>query len=103
MAVFSSLTPVFVAVLCVIIGFLFKKSQRRESRSKQRSSGDTARPWVDEDLQDDTEISRKHSGIAYSTHYISVTNKVVSDRNLTFYFSLTPIGQSTKAQILRLQ
>ncbi|KAG1960744.1 nitroreductase family protein [Pimephales promelas] len=61
MAVFSSLTPVFVAVLCVIIGFLFKNSQRRESRSKQRSSGDTARPWVDEDLQDDTEISRKHS------------------------------------------
>ncbi|XP_067301707.1 iodotyrosine deiodinase [Pseudorasbora parva] len=61
MAMFSSLTPVFVAVLCVIIGFLFKNSQRRESRSKQKRSGETARPWVDEDLQDDTEISRKHN------------------------------------------
>ncbi|XP_056305288.1 iodotyrosine deiodinase 1 [Danio aesculapii] len=59
MAVFSSLTPVFVAVLCVIIGFLFKNSQRKESRSKQKSSDQTARPWVDEDLQDDTEISTK--------------------------------------------
>ncbi|KAK9954612.1 hypothetical protein ABG768_016663 [Culter alburnus] len=61
MAVFSTLTPVFVAVLCVIIGFLFKNSQRRETRSKQKRSGETARPWVDEDLQDDTEISRKHN------------------------------------------
>lgn len=71
MAVFSTLTPVFVAVLCVIIGFLFKNSQRRETRSKQKRSGETARPWVDEDLQDDTEISRKHNGtVLYSpSHY----------------------------------
>ncbi|ROL52114.1 Iodotyrosine deiodinase 1 [Anabarilius grahami] len=61
MAVFSTLTPVFVAVLCAIIGFLFKNSLRRETRSKQKRSGETARPWVDEDLQDDTEISRKHN------------------------------------------
>ncbi|XP_043086218.1 iodotyrosine deiodinase 1 isoform X2 [Puntigrus tetrazona] len=61
MAVFSSLTPVFVAVLCVIIGFLFKNSRRREPRSKQKRSDQTARPWVDEDLQDDTEISSKHN------------------------------------------
>ncbi|XP_016354226.1 iodotyrosine deiodinase 1-like [Sinocyclocheilus anshuiensis] len=61
MVVFSSLTPVFVAVLCVIIGFLFKSSQRRETRSKQERSDQTARPWVDEDLQDDTEISSKHN------------------------------------------
>ncbi|XP_016405745.1 iodotyrosine deiodinase 1-like [Sinocyclocheilus rhinocerous] len=61
MAVFSSLTPVFVAVLCVIIGFLFKSSQRRETRSKQQRSDQTARPWVDEDLQDDTETSSKHN------------------------------------------
>uniref|UniRef100_A0A8C2H615 iodotyrosine deiodinase n=1 Tax=Cyprinus carpio TaxID=7962 RepID=A0A8C2H615_CYPCA len=61
MAVFSSLTPVFVAVLCVVIGFLFKKSQRRQTRSKQERSDQTAKPWVDEDLQDDTEISSKHN------------------------------------------
>uniref|UniRef100_A0A671NDL3 iodotyrosine deiodinase n=1 Tax=Sinocyclocheilus anshuiensis TaxID=1608454 RepID=A0A671NDL3_9TELE len=59
MAVFSSLTPVFVAVLCVIIGFLFKNSQRRQTRSKQERSDQTARPWVDEDLQDDTEIKEE--------------------------------------------
>uniref|UniRef100_A0A673JEX8 iodotyrosine deiodinase n=1 Tax=Sinocyclocheilus rhinocerous TaxID=307959 RepID=A0A673JEX8_9TELE len=63
MAVFSSLTPVFVAVLCVIIGFLFKSSQRRETRSKQQRSDQTARPWVDEDLQDDTETSSKHNAV----------------------------------------
>ncbi|XP_059383077.1 iodotyrosine deiodinase [Carassius carassius] len=61
MAVFSSLTPVFVAVLCVIIGFLFKNSQRRQTRSKQGCSDQTSKPWVDEDLQDDTEISSKHN------------------------------------------
>ncbi|KAK2885225.1 hypothetical protein Q8A67_016062 [Cirrhinus molitorella] len=61
MAVFSSLTPVFVAVLCVIIVFFFKNSQRRENRSKQKPSDQTARPWADEDLQDNTEISTKHS------------------------------------------
>ncbi|XP_026055516.1 iodotyrosine deiodinase [Carassius auratus] len=61
MAVFSSLTPVFVAVLCVIIGFLFKNSQRRQTRSKQGRSDQTSKPWVDEDLQDDTEISSKHN------------------------------------------
>ncbi|XP_056589496.1 iodotyrosine deiodinase 1 [Triplophysa dalaica] len=61
MALFSSLTPVFVAVLCVIIGFIIKNSQKKdESRSKEkRSDGGKVRPWVDEDLQDDTEINSK--------------------------------------------
>ncbi|XP_051517866.1 iodotyrosine deiodinase-like [Myxocyprinus asiaticus] len=60
MALFSSLTPVFVAILCVIIVFLFRSSSSRKIRSKEKSSAvGKVRPWVDEDLQDDTEINSK--------------------------------------------
>ncbi|KAL6483555.1 hypothetical protein MHYP_G00084270 [Metynnis hypsauchen] len=63
MALISALTPVFVAVLCVVIAFFFRNYRRAESSSQQKPStaaGETtSRPWVDEDLQDDTEISAK--------------------------------------------
>ncbi|XP_051947471.1 iodotyrosine deiodinase-like [Xyrauchen texanus] len=60
MALFSSLTPVFVAILCVIIVFLFRNSSSRKIRSKEKTSAvGRVRPWVDEDLQDDTEINSK--------------------------------------------
>ncbi|KAG9269007.1 iodotyrosine deiodinase 1 [Astyanax mexicanus] len=63
MALISAFTPVFVAVLCGIIAFFFfRTSWRSESSSGQnppRTSGESSRPWVDEDLQDDTEISGK--------------------------------------------
>ncbi|XP_055043849.2 iodotyrosine deiodinase [Misgurnus anguillicaudatus] len=63
MSLFSSLTPVFVAVLCVIIGFIFKNSQKKDkTKPKENSSyGAKVRPWVDEDLQDDTEINSKEN------------------------------------------
>ncbi|KPP75043.1 iodotyrosine dehalogenase 1-like [Scleropages formosus] len=58
MAVFSSLTPVFVAVLCVVVLYLFKNFSRSEGKGKtDAKSSVAARPWVDEDLQDNTEIS----------------------------------------------
>ncbi|XP_017563374.2 iodotyrosine deiodinase 1 [Pygocentrus nattereri] len=63
MALISALTPVFVAVLCVVIAAFFRNYRRAESSSQQKRSpaaGETtSRPWVDEDLQDDTEVSAK--------------------------------------------
>ncbi|XP_052396182.1 iodotyrosine deiodinase-like [Carassius gibelio] len=61
-AVSLSVTPVSVVVLCVIIGFLFKSSQRRETISKQESSDQKARQLMDKHPQDDTEINSKHNG-----------------------------------------
>uniref|UniRef100_A0A8C0IHP7 iodotyrosine deiodinase n=1 Tax=Bubo bubo TaxID=30461 RepID=A0A8C0IHP7_BUBBB len=54
MALFSSLTPVFIAIICVLIGVILKKTSeekdKRETKSKPLS-----RPWVDEDLKDGTD------------------------------------------------
>ncbi|XP_076129142.1 iodotyrosine deiodinase [Alosa pseudoharengus] len=60
MALVSVLTPILVAVLCVVIALVFRSFQNTETTSKPESKpkGDE-RPWVDEDLQDDTEISSK--------------------------------------------
>lgn len=63
MALVSSLTPVFVAVLCVVIAFVLRSFQKTKTTSKPDSkSTREARPWVDEDLKDDTEISSKDNG-----------------------------------------
>ncbi|KAL2082074.1 hypothetical protein ACEWY4_021892 [Coilia grayii] len=61
MALISPLTPIFVAVLCVVIALVFRSLQNRDSASRPVSNNPQreARPWVDEDLQDDTEISSK--------------------------------------------
>ncbi|XP_032441226.1 iodotyrosine deiodinase [Xiphophorus hellerii] len=60
MALLSELTPVLALVLCVVAGFLFLKSRTPET--SPRVAGQTTkkefRPWVDQDLQDDTEITR---------------------------------------------
>ncbi|XP_009874919.1 PREDICTED: iodotyrosine dehalogenase 1, partial [Apaloderma vittatum] len=54
MALFSSLTPVFIAIICVLIGVILKKTngekEKREIKTKPLS-----RPWVDEDLKDGTD------------------------------------------------
>ncbi|XP_005808893.1 iodotyrosine deiodinase 1 [Xiphophorus maculatus] len=63
MALLSELTPVLALVLCVVAGFLFLKSRTPETspRVAGQTKGPTKkefRPWVDQDLQDDTEITR---------------------------------------------
>ncbi|XP_053193348.1 iodotyrosine deiodinase 1 isoform X1 [Scomber japonicus] len=62
MALLSVLTPVLAAVLCMVIGFMFVKSRQTETTSKDETKRDSKaafRPWVDQDLQDDTEITRE--------------------------------------------
>ncbi|XP_040919694.1 iodotyrosine deiodinase 1 [Toxotes jaculatrix] len=66
MALLSVLTPVLAVVLCLVIGFTLVKSRGTETttstspaKSKAASKSDF-RPWVDQDLQDDTEITRQY-------------------------------------------
>lgn len=63
MALLSVLTPVLAVVLCLVIGFMLVRS--RETETTLTSSGKSEgvakqdfRPWVDQDLQDDTEITK---------------------------------------------
>ncbi|XP_008396201.1 iodotyrosine deiodinase isoform X1 [Poecilia reticulata] len=63
MALLSVLTPVLALVLCMVAGFLFLKSRAPETSPgvAGQTKGPTKkefRPWVDQDLQDDTEITR---------------------------------------------
>nr|XP_020479348.1 iodotyrosine deiodinase 1 [Monopterus albus]XP_020479349.1 iodotyrosine deiodinase 1 [Monopterus albus] len=63
MALLSVLTPVLAVVLCLLIGFMLVKS-REPGTTTSPSVGETKagskaefRPWVDQDLQDNTEIT----------------------------------------------
>lgn len=64
MALLSVLTPVLALVLCLVIGYMVVKSRDPESTS--RSPGQAAkvdsRPWIDQDLQDDTEDAHREDG-----------------------------------------
>ncbi|XP_049446331.1 iodotyrosine deiodinase 1 [Epinephelus fuscoguttatus] len=63
MALLSVLTPVLAVVLCLLIGFMLVRSRETETTSTsvktERASNTGSRPWVDQDLQDDTEITAK--------------------------------------------
>ncbi|KAM9339043.1 iodotyrosine deiodinase [Symphorus nematophorus] len=62
MALLSVLTPVLAAVLCLVVGFLLVKSRETETTSTSPGKSNKGapkadiRPWVDRDLQDDTDI-----------------------------------------------
>ncbi|XP_075452675.1 iodotyrosine deiodinase 1 isoform X2 [Ascaphus truei] len=58
MAIFSLFTPVFVAIICVLVVVILK-SRRRSSENVEESvkkNKAESRPWVDEDLQDSTNL-----------------------------------------------
>lgn len=65
MALLSVLTPVLAAVLCLVVGLVLVKSRETKNVPRGKSGASTAvehRPWVDQDLQDDTEGSMKGRG-----------------------------------------
>lgn len=65
MALLSVLTPVLAAVLCLVVGLMLVKSRETKNTSQGKSGASTTveqRPWVDQDLQDDTEGSMKGRG-----------------------------------------
>lgn len=67
MALLSVLTPVLAVILCLVIGFILVKSRDSETASSSSGKTKTAskadfRPWVDQDLQDDTEFTAREDG-----------------------------------------
>ncbi|XP_027671559.2 iodotyrosine deiodinase 1 isoform X1 [Falco biarmicus] len=54
MALFSSLTPVFIAIICVLIGAILKKTNGEKEKHETKSKS-LSHPWVDEDLKDGTD------------------------------------------------
>uniref|UniRef100_A0A2K6GN89 Iodotyrosine deiodinase 1 n=1 Tax=Propithecus coquereli TaxID=379532 RepID=A0A2K6GN89_PROCO len=51
------LTPVLVAVLCILVVWIFKNTDRNIQRKKGEPGARTeSRPWVDEDLRDGTDL-----------------------------------------------
>lgn len=57
------LTPVLVAVVCILTVWIFKNAdgatKRREEEPRARAE---ARPWVDEDLKDSTDVLQVEEG-----------------------------------------
>lgn len=60
-----SLTSVLIAVVCVLIVWIFKNEDRSVERRKgEARAGSQARPWVDEDLKDSTDLQQVEEGKA---------------------------------------
>ncbi|XP_077206119.1 iodotyrosine deiodinase 1 [Paroedura picta] len=54
---FSALTPVFIAIICVLIGVILKGSKKGNKKLESKPSQKAElRPWVDEDLKDSTDL-----------------------------------------------
>jgi iodotyrosine deiodinase len=53
------LTPVLVAVVCVLIVWIFKNADRNANRKKGEAR---VHPWVDEDLKDSTDLHQVEEG-----------------------------------------
>lgn len=101
-----SLTPVLIAVVCVLIVWIFKNADRSVERRKgEVRAGSEARPWVDEDLKDSTDLQQVEEGKAVgravwltpwaflgwaladgrsASSSTSVTNRLMSDRDRSF-------------------
>ncbi|XP_025853621.1 iodotyrosine deiodinase 1 [Vulpes vulpes] len=54
------LTPVLVAVVCILIAWIFKNADGRsmEGRKGETRARAQTRPWVDEDLKDSTDLQQ---------------------------------------------
>lgn len=65
MVLLSVLTPVLALILCLVLGFMLVQSRGSEATSTEKNKGATKgdfRPWVDQDLQDDTEVGAEGEG-----------------------------------------
>lgn len=57
------LTPVLVAVVCILIVWIFKNADRSiKRRNGEPRARAEARPWVDEDLTDSSELQQVEEG-----------------------------------------
>ncbi|XP_071997005.1 iodotyrosine deiodinase 1 [Engystomops pustulosus] len=56
MAIFSFLSPFYLAVICVLIVIILQNMKKSEGKKEKGETKTESRPWVDEDLQDSTEL-----------------------------------------------
>ncbi|XP_072783032.1 iodotyrosine deiodinase 1 isoform X6 [Taeniopygia guttata] len=96
MALFSSLTPVFIAIICVLIGVIMKKTNGEKEKCDTKSKH-PSRPWVDEDLKDSTdhpleeeEGEEEWQGLEENVAHVPFTGERYSEaemikRSQTFY------------------
>lgn len=57
------LTPLLVAVVCILIAWIFKNADGNMERRKGETRGRAqARPWVDEDLKDSSDLHPVEEG-----------------------------------------
>ncbi|TNM95018.1 iodotyrosine deiodinase 1 [Takifugu flavidus] len=60
MALLSVLTPVLALVLCLVLGYMLVKSKDAETPSSRLKAAKVeSRPWVDQEVQDDTELEQR--------------------------------------------
>ncbi|KAH0622377.1 hypothetical protein JD844_024635 [Phrynosoma platyrhinos] len=53
----SSLTPIFVAIICVLIGIIVKGNRTSNKKEPRKTSKKVdSHPWVDDDLKDNTDL-----------------------------------------------
>ena len=90
MALLSSLTPVFIAIICVLIGVILKKTNREKEKHETKSKP-LSRPWVDEDLKTGTDHHLEEEG----KKNLHLSNSVVwigsADTNKGDAVSSTPL------------
>ncbi|OXB67311.1 hypothetical protein ASZ78_010735, partial [Callipepla squamata] len=93
---FSSLTPVFIAIICILVGVILKKTNREKEKHDTRSKP-ISRPWVDEDLRDGTdhhleeeEVDEEWQGLDENVAHVPFVAERYSEaemikRSKTFY------------------
>ncbi|KAG8583516.1 hypothetical protein GDO81_008451 [Engystomops pustulosus] len=80
MAIFSFLSPFYLAVLCVLIVIILQNMKKSEGKKEKGETKTESRPWVDEDLQDSTELLAEEDGTSPSgAHTEPWTFVVVED------------------------
>ncbi|XP_067844479.1 iodotyrosine deiodinase isoform X1 [Heptranchias perlo] len=58
MALVSSLTPFIIAVICICLAALWRNKRKAKGERKvETEESVSSRPWADEDLRDETELS----------------------------------------------
>lgn len=55
------LTPVLVAIVCILMVWIFKNADGSSDRKKGDPRAE-AHPWVDKDLKDSTDVHQEEAG-----------------------------------------
>lgn len=77
------LTPVLVAIVCILVVWVFKNADRSLEKKKEEAQ---ARPWVDEDLKDSTEDLQVEEG-----NNPLLCRACICDENKPCWQTITPV------------